>query len=78
MREFTFEINLNDSPIKLFKNVYEIFLGYEHTTHHKELWLQQKKIYEEIINSDNPEKALEEFKKLNITTTEAARRRLKH
>lgn len=76
MKEFTISFNLNDPPIQMFRQSYEFFLKLEHTTHQKDLWLEQKRIYEEILNAENPEKALEEFHKRNITTAELARQRL--
>lgn len=76
MNTFKINFNPNDSPIEIFRKIYQNFLGYEQTTPQKKLWLEQKKVYEEILNAENPELALAEFKKLGLTTAALARRRL--
>lgn len=73
----TIIFNLNDKPIETFRKCYEDFLTYEHTTPNKELWVEQKKIYQEIFNASDPDLALEEFYKKDMTTAEFAEIRLK-
>lgn len=72
----TVTFDLNDTPLQHWKTAYEDFLTYEHTTGNKALWLEQKKIYEEIFNAPDPKAALAEFSKLDMTTSELAQKRM--
>jgi len=78
MNTFTIKFDLKDPDvgIKLFQEAYKVFLTYEHTTSQKTLWREQKKIYDEILNSSDPKHAYEEFRKLDKTTHQLASERL--
>jgi hypothetical protein len=76
--KFAFHFNLAEprSELEWFRATYEHFLQFEHTTSYKELWLEQKKIYDEIFHAPDPLAALREFRKLGKTTSAVAYGRL--
>lgn len=78
MEPFTIHFDTKDPDMDLnvFKQTYKHFLTFEHTTSQKTVWREQKKLYEEILNSADPKAALIEFKKLNKTTHQVASERL--
>lgn len=54
---FKFDMSQPFDHLKHFKVMYDHFMEFEHTTPNKELWLEQKKYYDEILNAPDPHEA---------------------
>lgn len=74
-RKIIFKTDGTETRLDHFKKVYAFFLTIEEATIHRDLWLEQKKIFEDILSADNPEQALDDFQLLDMTTIQLAMER---
>lgn len=65
-----------ENSFEHFKKLYNNHLLVEKRTTQKILWREQKKVYEEVLKSDNPLESFKNLLKLNKTVHQIASERL--
>lgn len=61
---------------KMLRDTYQLFLTFEHKTPFKELWAEQKKVYEEILFSADPLEACKQYYNNKIKARDIALARM--
>lgn len=76
MRTITFSLEPGSRKAN-YQAMYDDFMSYEHTTPQKELWLEQKRIFDSILNAEDFDAALDEFQSHGLTCAATAEKNLR-